>query len=268
MLAEIKASLQATLNGGIDKSFAAIKEFVDTDALSGLYHHQRYRSDLEWLKASMGKHAPAAYVFVEIDKFKNVNSEIGHNNADEMLKAVAQIMNEAGNNLASPAADPAFDRPAIPSNYVRAYHRSGDEFFLLLIGSDKAQIENLCRTILHDVADFKKEFIVNGTSVTSHVTVSIAIAMVDRLIEFEADEMEERAEIAMQYAKIKRNEFRFYETTMVKNEQNYRLEVRCVSCSCSIILTIPESLHNKQKAFTLTCPNPECKKPLEFNFGD
>jgi len=90
-----------------------------TDGLTGLWNHRRFQEELD---SAFIRHResgePLSVVFLDVDHFKLYNDSFGHPAGDEVLKAVAEKLREAG------------DECAFAARY------GGEEFAILLPGLD------------------------------------------------------------------------------------------------------------------------------------
>jgi len=68
-----------------------LKKFATHDPLTGLYNRRALTERLEQAVARVKRHgAPAAVLFLDLDEFKSVNDQHGHNAGDEVLCEVAR----------------------------------------------------------------------------------------------------------------------------------------------------------------------------------
>ena len=73
-----------------------LQHVANHDALTGLYNRRYFVSELErWLAlVRRGHHPPAALMFIDLDRFKEINDRFGHAAGDEVLSQVSQILRE------------------------------------------------------------------------------------------------------------------------------------------------------------------------------
>lgn len=121
------------------------------DPLTGLFNHAYLQDAIgrELARAKRVEGASCSLLFVDLDKFKQVNDTLGHASGDRLLRLVAELFGRAGRE-----ADLEF-RAA--SEGVTARY-GGDEFALLLPDTNKAgaatRAERLRETIsAHDFSD-------------------------------------------------------------------------------------------------------------------
>ena len=119
-----------------DASRQRIHQLAFFDALTGLPNRAMFRSNAERALSQMERdHQSGAVLFVDLDRFKQVNDTQGHAAGDALLREVAQRLGEC----------------------VRAQdgigRLSGDEFVLLLHGVSLEDAEAKAKQIVHVLAD-------------------------------------------------------------------------------------------------------------------
>jgi len=100
-------SLNEILELGADERLDALIKEIDryrelslTDPLTGLYNQRYFKSRLiEEVSRAIRHEVKLSLVFCDIDHFKKVNDEYGHNIGDEVLKHTAQILRGAIDEL-------------------------------------------------------------------------------------------------------------------------------------------------------------------------
>jgi len=149
--------------------------------------------------------AQAAVLFLDLDRFKQVNDTLGHDAGDLLLKAVSERITACvrESDLVMRNADSAKD-----STLARL---GGDEFVLLLApverGEDAAKV---ARRILHALT---QPFRLKGEAdVMSGVSIGISMYPADGE---DADTLMKKADLAMYHAKeTGRNDFRLFDPAM------------------------------------------------------
>jgi two-component system cell cycle response regulator len=91
---------------------------ASTDGLTGVANRRTFDAELQALAATwQSRHQPYALVLVDVDHFKAVNDQLGHQAGDEVLRMVARIL----------------DGAARPGDVTARY--GGEEFAILLPGA-------------------------------------------------------------------------------------------------------------------------------------
>ncbi|NDI77972.1 MULTISPECIES: EAL domain-containing protein [Psychrilyobacter] len=133
-----------------------------------------------------------AFMFLDLDRFKNINDALGHSSGDELLKKVAASLKEI----------------TLEDEIVSRF--GGDEFVILIPSFDF--IDDLNKRIISILNIFKSAFIIDGKElfVTSSIGVSLYPLNGESL-----DELIKNADTAMYFAKRSgRNNFKFYTENM------------------------------------------------------
>ncbi|MBI1891454.1 MAG: EAL domain-containing protein [Burkholderiales bacterium] len=151
------------------------------------------------IASAMRNGAQLAVLFIDLDRFKNVNDSLGHNIGDKLLQEVAQRLQKCVRSVDTVS------------------RQGGDEFVIVLvdIGSTR-QVAHVIRNLMDAIT---KPFQINGYEII--ITASIGISMypsdgtdIDTLIK--------NADVAMYHAKERgRNDFQFF-----GNEMNTRIAER------------------------------------------
>lgn len=146
-----------------------------------------------------------AVLFLDLDRFKQVNDSLGHNAGDELLKTVTERLH------ASVREDDTVAR------------MGGDEFIVL--AADFEDPDQVAHTAQRILKAFRKPLTVQGTEL--HVTASIGISLYPD-DGTEAETLVQNADAAMYRSKdVGRNNFSFYNEGMnVASFQHLTLENR------------------------------------------
>jgi diguanylate cyclase (GGDEF)-like protein/excisionase family DNA binding protein len=97
--------------------FQAVEIRARTDDLTGLLNHGTFG---EWLEQSVRDGSPFSLIMLDLDDFRNVNNDLGHQAGDKLLRRIAAELVRAGRD----------------SDLVFRY--GGDEFTFLLPNTDEA----------------------------------------------------------------------------------------------------------------------------------
>ena len=105
------------------------------DKLTSCFNAATFEADLKnTLKEAEDKYEDVTLVLLDIDNFKRVNDDFGHEAGDKMLKEIAQALIEAA-----------------PSH--KPYRYSGEEFCFLFPGAEKEQVFLLMEETRKKVAE-------------------------------------------------------------------------------------------------------------------
>jgi diguanylate cyclase (GGDEF)-like protein len=157
-----------------------------TDALTRLPN----RSGLiEHLQACLVGQKPVAVLFMDCDRFKQVNDSLGHEAGDDLLRELAQRLRQV---LRTPTPGAAADADAGPS---RAARLGGDEFVVVARGLvDRAGVAELADRL---VAALSLPYRIQGLDVVTGVSIGVVLAAADST----ATQMLRDADTAMYEAK-------------------------------------------------------------------
>jgi diguanylate cyclase (GGDEF)-like protein/PAS domain S-box-containing protein len=174
------------------------------DTLTGLPNRRLFTDRLQQAMIEAERHERlVGVVFLDLDRFKNINDTLGHDAGDEVLKAVAERLTgtvRRGDTVA---------------------RLSGDEFTLVL--ADMGHIDDAARVAQKILDIFATPFRVAGREL--HVTASIGITVFPFDVQ-DVSSLLRNADTAMYRAKESGfNTFRFYSADMtVKAANNLALE--------------------------------------------
>jgi diguanylate cyclase (GGDEF)-like protein/excisionase family DNA binding protein len=115
--------------------FQAVEIRARTDDLTGLLNHGTFQ---EWLERSVRDGAPFSLIMLDLDDFREVNNDLGHQAGDDVLRRIAASLVKAGRD----------------SDLVFRY--GGDEFTFLLPATDDVgalQVAQRARLAVADTGD-------------------------------------------------------------------------------------------------------------------
>ncbi|WP_281950512.1 bifunctional diguanylate cyclase/phosphodiesterase [Nitrosophilus kaiyonis] len=175
-----------------------LEELAYYDQLTNLpnrrYLNEKIIKDIKFCKEKGKK---LAVLYIDLDKFKNINDTLGHFYGDEILKKVGKELKEI-----------AFKNEAFIARF------GGDEF-IMLIKIDNHHFEKVIKTI-NSIIDFcKKPINIKNKTFTLGTSVGVSLYPNDGI---DVQDLIKNADIAMYQAKLKGgNRFKFYNEYMTKN---------------------------------------------------
>ena len=162
-----------------------------TDALTGLGNRLGFEHQIDQLisECKLDPERSFTLMFIDLDRFKEVNDTFGHDVGDAVLVHVAQHI----------------EHSIRKSDY--AARLGGDEFVILFpFVTDKAVITRLAQSLINNIS----KPVVTAGGITASVGASIGIALVDDC-SLKREEIIKRADLALYAVKqAGRNDFRIY----------------------------------------------------------
>nr|WP_241764000.1 GGDEF domain-containing protein [Paenibacillus peoriae] len=160
-----------------------------TDGLTGLYNRKYFSGRL---RRYMEQGIRVSVIFCDIDNFKKLNDTQGHARADEVLKQVAQIMEDE------------LDEIGLTGRY-------GGEELVAMVVDRRAKVEQVAERIRKRVAE------------ESIVTISVGHSTVKK--EMDPDELVKQADQAMYISKTTgKNKVTAYKATEVKKSRTAKAQ--------------------------------------------
>lgn len=145
------------------------------DALTGLFNRVQFNVELEQRVRNPQKVESTSVLFIDLDRFKQVNDSLGHAAGDELLKMVATRL-----------------RTVLPDALIA--RMGGDEFTAILDNVDLKKTELACREIVDVVS---RPFSVLGGQ--AQIGASIGFAQLSGASD--PEEVTKRADMALYQAK-------------------------------------------------------------------
>jgi diguanylate cyclase (GGDEF)-like protein len=145
----------ASVSRSVDLREAGLRLRSITDAMTGLWNYPMFVDLAEQAIRERAEGEVLALLFLDLDKFKQLNEELGHFDADQVLREIAARLQES----------------APPTAAVARF--AGDEFALLLHGIDRdtlaGDVQSLVEAITAPIA-------IAGRLVTVHVSVGVGVS--------------------------------------------------------------------------------------------
>ncbi len=149
------AELGVALEDAI-KANAAVAFMADHDTLTGLLNRRRFQEEFErWGKYALRYERGGALMFIDLDKFKDINDIYGHLGGDEYLLAVAGLLKQV---LRS-------------TDYIGRW--GGDEFVALLPETDAAAAREIAAKLIKTFSE--TPVAIAGNSLRASVSIGIAM---------------------------------------------------------------------------------------------
>ena len=180
---------------GVAVENARLYERATVDMMTGLKNHAYFQSRFREERERANKRkTPLALLLTDVDKFKNFNDTHGHQAGDEVLKAVAGVLNAAARK-----ADTA-------ARY------GGEEFCLILPGADEQEAKERAETIRKNI----ESMTVMHEGKEMKVTLSVGISLFDPELDLKTNKtMVERSDKALYACKRGgRNQVQVYSPAM------------------------------------------------------
>ncbi|MGH2897058.1 MAG: putative bifunctional diguanylate cyclase/phosphodiesterase, partial [Solirubrobacteraceae bacterium] len=157
-----------------------LRHLADHDPLTCLFNRRRFEQELDRHVAEVARYGPrGALLVLDLDHFKYVNDALGHHKGDELILAVAALLQ---------------DRLRDTDTLARL---GGDEFAVLLPSADAAEAEHVAEALVTAV---REEATVAAGDRRRRVTTSVGIAPFVRS-DLNGEELLIEADLAMYEAK-------------------------------------------------------------------
>jgi GGDEF domain-containing protein len=177
------ADLLTNVNKSLENQNAVLKELSERDSMTDLLNHTAFhRRLLELTNLSKRQNFPIGVMLLDIDKFKSINDNYGHQAGDHVIKLVAETLYDIShdNTKISGSVQPIDKTAPLLRNYDIVGRYGGDEFIAALCccGIDESRIitDRICK----EMRELK--FIQYPAL---HITVSIGCAVIPDISKFE-----------------------------------------------------------------------------------
>jgi diguanylate cyclase (GGDEF)-like protein len=144
----------ASVSRSVDLREAGLRLRSITDAMTGLWNYPMFVELAEQAIRDRGDEEVLALLFLDLDRFKQLNEELGHFDADQVLCEIARRLQDAAPATAAVA------------------RFAGDEFALLLRAVDRETLASDVRALV-DAAT--SPIAIAGRLLTVHISVGVGI---------------------------------------------------------------------------------------------
>ena len=175
------------------------------DHLTGLPNRLLFKDRLQQAQQrAMRSSRQVAILFLDLDRFKNINDTLGHNIGDMLLQSVADRLKTA---LRKTDCITREKKERVKTTFARI---GGDEFTILI--TDVSSVQHILMVANRLLNSIRRPFILGSHEV--YITASIGIAIFPTDSE-DADTLMKYADTAMYHAKdLGRNNAQFYTESM------------------------------------------------------
>lgn len=175
------------------------------DVLTALPNRQLLRERLELaMRAARRERHRVALLFLDLDRFKQINDSFGHATGDGLLKHVAERL------IGCVRGSDGVTRVGRPDDHLTVSRQGGDEFTVLL--SRIGGIADVSRVATRILASLRDPFRVHGRELVVGASIGIAIFPDDGN---DAEALLKHADAAMYHAKAGgRNDFAYFNESM------------------------------------------------------
>jgi len=189
-----------------EESTAEIKRLAYTDTLTNLPNRRLFLRCLQSEIESSGPNSQIAVLFLDLDNFKPINDQLGHDAGDDLIREVAARLINTVENFGSHIGRVAKASSPAPGESVVA-RLAGDEFMIIITNVEsQQQAANIAERIRLSILEPYKI-----RDIECFVGVSIGICLYPDNAKL-PDQLVTNADIAMYEAKKSgKNAFRFFD---------------------------------------------------------
>jgi len=144
---------------------AELKYVSFTDTLTGLYNRTYFEEKAKELLCE--EYLPVGVIMADGNGLKLINDTLGHNEGDELLKLIAQVLNDVCNEG------------------QLIFRTGGDEYVILIPNSTDYECESIIKKIFKQCKNYKHELIDVSVSLGASITDNINKSIYEALKEAE-----------------------------------------------------------------------------------
>jgi diguanylate cyclase (GGDEF)-like protein/PAS domain S-box-containing protein len=175
------------------------------DTLTDLPNSTLFKDRLGQVLLNAKRHGKiVATMLIDMDRFKNINDTLGHQNGDLLLQGVARRLTDSVRKI-DPVARLCRDEMSPVVSRM-----GGDEFIISL--AELTRIEDAACVATRIINSLSEPFMIDGHEIFITTSIGISVFPTDGA---DVDELLKNADIAMYHAKDQgRNNFQFYSASM------------------------------------------------------
>lgn len=186
----------------LKKSERTLHELAYFDALTGLPNRRSFTRDLSRLLQEDKTKRQTAVLFMDLDRFKQINDSLGHTSGDELLKGIAgRLQQVTGDNGC-------------------VYRLGGDEFTIVLPQAEEEEVHGFAQAVQQAC---KEPYTISGQELRTFVSIGISMVPRDGI---DLDTIVRHADMAMYKAKGQGGKgYEFYHDSIGRSEDRMLLEI-------------------------------------------
>jgi diguanylate cyclase (GGDEF)-like protein len=92
LLVRQRTEILVSYKNRLEDANAKLLDLAVTDPLTGLYNRRKFEESLNQEIARALRYGSVSLLMIDLDRFKSVNDRFGHRTGDDVLKAVAQVI--------------------------------------------------------------------------------------------------------------------------------------------------------------------------------
>lgn len=185
------------INTDLKKKNDMLKDLSEKDGLTGLINHVTFQKRVTQMSNMAERHSfPISMIMIDVDDFKEINDEFGHQVGDQVLITISKIFlaNLRDYDIKSRGA---FKEKSVLTlrNYDTAARYGGDEFSILLPFCTKEGAETVMERIYAKLKD------VRVPGVPHQISISSGICYADKIIRIDDKKLIHHADTALYKSK-------------------------------------------------------------------
>jgi diguanylate cyclase (GGDEF)-like protein len=161
---------QSSMAVEIAELFSAARYEADHDPLTGLFNRASFERNAQTVAA---RRQPVALMYLDLDYFKQINDTLGHDTGDQVLQAVARIL----------------ERHVTGESMIARF--GGDEFVAMLVGPVSLEAKTCADRIHLDVREWAAQEDLGG------VALGVSIGIAQAQDEYDLDALRRTADEAL-----------------------------------------------------------------------